>query len=531
MSIWVHPDAMMIVFGYKSIREGSFKYFSDVYGVFTPFIPFFMMFGLKGATVRFAQSLFLALGTLITYLFTEKLYDKYVATLTFFLLVMFPFYIFQANAEIPLLPFFTTLSFLFLIMYVKTQKKKYIYLSSLILGYGATVKLSLVYFAVSLVMSFFSLRYILKLSNEHIKKSLTKLNLKDYILILSFFLIGLSILIWVEILYNFALIKEIKTNFFRTEYGYKNTDVLNNIQTQLSHFKEIFSHINTYVYNPIGYKLVGSIRGYVWLILLILSMVILFKEKDYWSIHLMLTILFFSFLCTFTPSHSKANHLVPIIPFVALIIGRGLSYGIKLSVGVTYRKGEKGDANLWSFNLKIISIGFLILAVFTFLTIVELNYILSTERNLERYSDFARFHSRVPECVKDTKTIFTPFVWQVDYLRAYFLGIKNITTINDRMKYSDGKMVRVTNRQDLLVISQLLRDDDDIAYIFAPSPIIGWRYYFWSCMSPVSEEESICYLPFTVFKEEAEKLGKNIILDCVVKDSQGDPVFEIYKTN
>jgi 4-amino-4-deoxy-L-arabinose transferase-like glycosyltransferase len=111
------------------------------------------------------------LTILLTYWFVREFYDKKMAFLASFFVTIFPSHIFLSRIgfEYIIVNFFGLLAMFFLIKFVKSKRKKYLYFFSIVAGFGIATRLSFFLFLIPLLL----------LSKIFFKISLKKLDKKD----------------------------------------------------------------------------------------------------------------------------------------------------------------------------------------------------------------------------------------------------------------------------------------------------------------------------------------------------------------
>jgi hypothetical protein len=275
------------------------------WGLILPPLLFFWLFGISPLTLRISQLFFLFLTL---FLFSKLELSPKKKIMGLFLLTTSPFIIPGRN-EVNFLPFFVLLPFILLDRKKINYKK--IFLSSLILGFGSGIKLTILLFAMPLLFYFILFK---KFESKKILCAVLGL-----ILGVSPLLISETVSEFFIFKYGIQVILNGKTS---EEYGIFN--LFSNSLIVLSKFKNSLSLI-PYDFLPTNefFNLPLVNLSFLFLIpiyffLFFLSSFILIKKRL--KLELVLACLSFIFLLQFNLSVPKSIHFYFIFPFIIFLI-------------------------------------------------------------------------------------------------------------------------------------------------------------------------------------------------------------------
>jgi hypothetical protein len=469
----------------KAILEGR-EISTNFYGLFLTPLLFYWLFGISTFTLRISQVFFLFLALL---LFSKLRLSPKKKIIGLFLIATSPFIIPGRN-EVNFLPFFVLLPFI--LLDGKKIEPKRIFLSSLILGFGSTVKLTVLYFAIPFLI-FFAI-------SKRFKK-------KEILLLVIGFILGFSAFIIVEATSNFPTFRYCIDVILsgKAWTGYE----IYNFQNLTLVFSTFLDSLNLIPYdlNPSSefFKLplvsLSQLLIPIYFLLFLLSIFVLVKRKQ--RLELIFTILIFIFLLQFNPSVPKTCHFYFLLPFIIFLI-------------------------LESMNEKYIP-----LLIFPLICGSLLSYEII--KNLPNEKLFPSFGSHKHNFFTFLLTSGfnndnTSIVTSLSELEAFqtFLNVKEITSpIEYSFKYGT-----INNRERLENIYSFIKRNETLIFVF-PSherKTLEERSIYDDCYSINNTDYSInypCYDGIEIIKDIIKDVGE-LKLIKIINDSNGVPVYEIF---
>jgi len=279
------------------------------------YVPMFFIFGVNVITIRLTKILFNLFMISVFYIFLRKNYDTKFSFFATFLMSTLPYNIFMYRhgyLDDGVLSFFVIISLWLVNNYLKNKDKNSIPFLFMILGLGAASKLNFVWFIAGLFLSL----YITKIKINFDKKTLMS----------SFFSFFIPLI--PNILFNITRIFDktkpintlidIKSNFFITNFGHNNLNIIENLIQRIDDLRYIFNTDQTSFLkysNPIYFLFLVFVLAYF-----------LFSYKNEKK---MVKIVYVSFLVTFLgsifiPSLPRVEHLTMLLPLSFVLMGRFL---------------------------------------------------------------------------------------------------------------------------------------------------------------------------------------------------------------
>lgn len=289
------------------------------FGVNYLLIPFFLVFGPELIAIRIAQSLAIALAVVLVYVFVRKYYDEKHAILSAAVLSFMPYFILMNWSANPFFPFLSLLILTLLHRFYITKKRGFLYSASLLIGFSIAFKLVILYFLGSLLIALLLASFMFKL------ELFRKIRFQDVLVCIIFLIIGLSPLIYSNVYQtDFAIINYFTEYSIQTPNTHNNFMFLSNLNERINHFSVVISE-NPYT-TPHDYHIFerGPTFSFLNISLLSISALILFFKRNPKDFVLMLMVIFYIILSTFSTNVMGSVHLLMIVPIAAIIITRGM---------------------------------------------------------------------------------------------------------------------------------------------------------------------------------------------------------------
>jgi hypothetical protein len=462
------PDYEVIIAA-NNLLKGLMPNHAITSGLFTYSALFSELFKDMRLVVRSGQYFFILLTALSLYLFAKTFYNRETAFIAFLIFSTATFFTLNLKAEYSILPFFTVFPLLLLAHYIKTNKGLYLFLATIILGYGVSIKILLFHFVLSLILSFLVINLISK----------KKLILISKIFFAGiFFIIGISPLIIAEAFSNFPLVKWHQSVLYHTDLNFlKKTELRVNTLFQI--FSPKVYAMSSSIIPPEFYSLSFFsifLFSFFWLIFAR-------KKKDLFIIFLTIFYFFFSIVGV---DAIIASHLFPIVPLIILIMSKFLAQ-------IDYK---------W----KTFLLGIFILLGVTLL--IQVNEIVATDKAIIGLPK----PEVLTKSVENASTIVCPNRICV-VLRAYYGENKKIYDI----PHEEDEPITYKPFQEIDKYGVFFKvmKEKNVLYVF---PSTNW---FKGVITDVLFER---------FKNVSLQMNKTIHLLQVINTSSGEPIYEIWET-
>lgn len=294
-------------------------------------MPAIFLFGSNIFYIRFSVMLFSVFSIFVFYFFVKKLYDSKIALLSCFIWAILPADVILVTQawEFPIVNFFVV-SFLYVFLkYSETKNKNYLYLVAFIAGLAVMTRLTFLFFFASFIITFKLNPF---LSFSQFRKNIKKKNLP---LLVLFFVIGVSPMLYWNFLNNFATINFVSNNAPIT-YGNEN---LLNIKDNL-----VKGYSSFVKYLDIGSKFatfetLKMLNSGIFFVSFLVFVIFIFKnliQKKYFdytkkNLFILLNFLLITlFISLITVTNFRTDDFSLTFPFYSIILSWTLVYCINL---------------------------------------------------------------------------------------------------------------------------------------------------------------------------------------------------------
>jgi len=302
-------------------------------------LPFFILFGINVIALRLCPIIFEMFSLIFLYIFLKELFNKKVAFITLFLLIinsLFLYFVKTGLNTASLLHFASITSLFLLWKWYKQKKNIYFYLAALLLGIGISIRSWFLWFVNALII--LSILFINKLK-DNLKKKILRYTIFGVL----FFSLGIILFIIYNFKSNFATVRYTVKHFRRTHTEIDNLKYLSNLSERKRTFKDYISikHIfyeegswsnrfswkkNIAVKNTTSFTVFFT--SFIYLIFSIIFKEGLFSYKRKLFIILIFILIFLQ--SPLTLSHLGGPHLFILYPFIQIIEAIGIVELIEL---------------------------------------------------------------------------------------------------------------------------------------------------------------------------------------------------------
>lgn len=474
----------------QSFTEGIVEMKKPYIGVNLYLVPAFLLFGSTKNVFQAAQTAAIIFTIVFVYLITKEEFGRKAAALTALVLSFLPLFMMLRWNEHPFIAFNLFLSLLCLQKYRKSKRVPFLYASALITGLCMYVKLEAVLFVASVLGSYFVVK-------RWKREELPKLPLKDALLTLAFFLVGLSPLIIYNIQNDWATFAVL----IDTGTRHTGANLIVNIGIR---FQQLFLAVQGV---STSYS-VSNLFSYILplnMMLFLVALVMVFHRRRPKEVFIGVAIAIFTLLSCFVPYPSQPNviHLYSIIPLAAMAIGIFLERQKKAVIIVLL-------ALFVSLNVQ---------------TMYAARLKLTDESWLEDNSPReAAVHYAVNDFVREGDDVLIPpitiLIMNMNYAKQNEKSFSRIVFCEAEPGPTDTP-VECDNE---ILRNTIIESEARLLFVTVPPERSSFFLYEENCAT----SQSVCIAPYNHVKSVAEEMGKKMSLEWQVNDSRGLAAYNIY---
>jgi len=295
-------------------------------------IPFFLLLGINVFTLRLSTVTFATLTLLATYFLARELYGRRAAAIAFFLLAVNPSFVFWSRQGVlwtSIMTLFSTGSLFFLLKWWHKKSQAYLYLGAFFIGLGLSAKLSFLWFPLALAATWLTLGRPIPPRLDGVQAAIAALS----------FLIGASPLI----IYNLqtgGTIKVLLENLTTSYYGTSNLAFFSNLKVRASQFGALLTGRNFWY---LGGGCGNDLYPVLFLAIAVGSLSLAIKAREDWR-KVAFPLLMMAFMvvesCA-TVSSLWPEHYLILLPLPQLAIAAGVSVLVRRSGLSTSQSGDE----------------------------------------------------------------------------------------------------------------------------------------------------------------------------------------------
>lgn len=447
-------------------------------------LPFFQLFGVNVFALRFMSIVF-GIGTLLfTFYFLRTFFNRLVAFLTIFFLILQPSFLLftkMGYSDSILNLFFAALLLLFAKYYAK-RKSAYLYLFAFIAGVGLWTKIVFIW----AILGFFVSWLILYRRDMRV-------SFRQFLFSLALFGLGVAPLAYANFALGGSTVQKIATALHGAYYHDHNTYVnnyefINNISKRIHQFLGMYSGYDFDVFYPYGSLKVITIFPFLFLCALIALSLLAFKyKKQLYGKHTMFIMLLFTILflgLCFTVSIFRPKHLLFLAPLPEIILSLFIVHLFNFL---------KRLSSVITFAVSIFMVGLVILP-----NITIINWYRSKNFTVSAYDNS-----------------------MVTYELTEYMLRRGINTI-----YIVDEFCRMGRK-----ISFLSNEKIDVRELIRPGGIIPTPDEFYVLTFPVTNVGPSSESNYTTWDRFIKNQSLGVIPVMVFADSVGRPIYILSKVN
>lgn len=455
--------------------------------------PIFLVTGPSKLAFQAAQTLFMTLTVVCTFLFTKKMFNIKTAVLSSAILVFLPIFIMLRWNEQPFLAFTLMVVMLFGYKFYKTGRDRFLFLAGFFSGLAIFLKLTAVYFLASMFLSYLVLRRFWKIGKIRISK-------KQVALFSVFFLLGVTPLIWHNVHSDWETV-----SFLKKAGAERGGSAFLNIPLRFQHLLMAVQGISSNYPVENLFTVIFPLNA----ILLVLAVVLVIHRKDARDLFILLMIFFFIFFSSFVPPPTPPNviHLYYILPLAGILISRLFIF----------------------IKEKSLLVFVLILLVFFSLNLYSIysarNKLTNETWIEDNFPRAAKVHSEIFSYIEPGTVVMLPWIEilgvNIDYLRMNRRDFSREVICEEYFANHE-----CFAECDVSEIEKVIKQKEGKRILFVIAPME--RKSYWIYEQNCESNQSLCSAPVFSVEVAVKNLGKTMERTADIRDSRNESAYDIY---